>query len=59
MTNRRAVLLVLAMAAAGMAASGVALAATPINCADDTVEPCDGTTGDDEMSGTSGTDHIR
>ena len=56
--RHRATLLLAAMVVGLLVASGVALAATPINCADDTVAPCDSTTGDDEMTGTSGTDYI-
>jgi hemolysin type calcium-binding protein len=55
---RSTMLLLAAMVAAMLLASGVALAATVINCADDPVAPCDGTTGDDEMTGTSETDDI-
>jgi hypothetical protein len=55
---RSTMLLLAAMVAAMLLASGVALAATVINCADDPVAPCDGTTGDDEMTGTVGTDHM-
>lgn len=56
--RHRATLLLAAMVVGLLVVGGVALAATPINCADDTVAPCDGTTGDDEMPGTSGTDYI-
>ena len=56
--RRRTILLVAAMAVGLLVDSGVALAANPISCEDDTVAPCDGTTGDDEMTGTSATDHM-
>ena len=56
--RRRTILLLATMVVALVLASGVALAANPINCADDTVAPCEGTTADDEMTGTSNTDHI-
>ena len=56
--RHRAVLLLAAMAVGLLVASDVALAANPTNCADNTVASCDGTTEDDEMTGTSGTDHM-
>ncbi len=45
------------MALGLLAASATPLAANPINCADDAVAPCDGATGDDEMTGASLTDY--
>lgn len=53
--RRRAILLVASMAVALVLASGVALAANVIPCPGGL---CEGTTGDDEMTGTSNTDSI-
>ena len=52
----RRILLLAAMAVALVLASGVALAATPIACQSGV--RCDGTTGDDEMTGASGTNYF-
>jgi Ca2+-binding RTX toxin-like protein len=53
--KRRTILLLMAMGAALVLSSGVALAANVIPCPGGL---CEGTTGDDEMTGTSATDYI-
>jgi len=55
MTKRRVLFLLVAMAAAVVVASGVALAANVISCPGGL---CEGTTGDDEMTGTGETDYL-
>lgn len=53
--RRRAIVLVAAMVATMLLAGGVALAANVIPCSGGV---CEGTTGDDEMTGTSATDYL-